>query len=347
MNSIEYFSENLDNLSKKVFERQYALQPELLNRYGREGVKKTAADTKHNLNTLRYSIEFDSPLIFMDYINWLTPLLASRGVFVQDLKINLEIIRDVLKVELPQEIYPFIDSVIQEACQYLDHYAYKSVSFIDEIALHGELATRYLNLLMQSNRQEASQLILKTVNKALNIEDIYKYIFTPVQFEIGRMWQNNQINVAQEHYCTAVTQLIMSQLYPFIFNSKKTEKRLVAASVGGELHEIGVRMVADIFELNGWDTFYLGANMPDADILKSLEKYQAQVLAISITMIEKVDDAWKLIEKIRASKNNKIKVIVGGPPFNLIPDLWKKIGADGCESSAWAAASKIDALLNE
>ncbi|MDZ7776615.1 MAG: hypothetical protein U5L09_13885 [Bacteroidales bacterium] len=54
----------------------------------------------------------------------------------------------------------------------------------------------------------------------------------------------------------------MSQLYPYIFNSQRVGKSMVAATVGGELHEMGIRMVADFFEMEGWDTWYLGANAP-------------------------------------------------------------------------------------
>jgi len=39
----------------------------------------------------------------------------------------------------------------------------------------------------------------------------------------------------------------MSQLYPYISKNEKTGRVLVATSVSKELHEIGVRMVADFF----------------------------------------------------------------------------------------------------
>jgi len=57
----------------------------------------------------------------------------------------------------------------------------------------------------------------------------------------------NEVSVAQEHYCTAATQLIMSQLYPHIFAGEKTERTLIATCVAGDLHEIGIRMVSDLF----------------------------------------------------------------------------------------------------
>ena len=79
-----------------------------------------------------------------------------------------------------------------------------------------------------------------------------------------RYWQMNRLTVAQEHYCTAATQMIMSQLYPYIFEGERNGRVLVATCVAENLHEIGVRMVTDFFEMDGWDTFYLGANVPTA-----------------------------------------------------------------------------------
>lgn len=35
-------------------------------------------------------------------------------------------------------------------------------------------------------------------------------------------------------------------------------------------HEIGMRMVADFFEMEGWDTYYLGANTPTRSILQTI-----------------------------------------------------------------------------
>ena len=102
------------------------------------------------------------------------------------------------------------------------------------------------------------------------MRDVYLHVFQRSQYEIGRLWQSNQISVAQEHLCTAATQLIMSQLYPFIFGTERRNRRVVAACVGGDLHEIGIRMVADFFEMDGWDTFYLGANVPITDIVQTV-----------------------------------------------------------------------------
>jgi methanogenic corrinoid protein MtbC1 len=130
------------------------------------------------------------------------------------------------------------------------------------------LAREYLAALLRGDRHTAGGLILAAADSGTSIQDIYLSVFQRVQREVGRLWQSNQIGIAQEHYCTACTQSIMSQLYPRIISAEKNGRRLVATCVGGDLHEIGARMVADFFEMEGWDTFFLGANTPISGTLQ-------------------------------------------------------------------------------
>ena len=173
-------------------------------------------------------------------------------------------------------------------------------------------------------------MILDLVNNNYEIALIFEHIFQATQYEIGLLWQKNKITVAHEHYCTASTQQIISSLYSIILNSKKNEYKMIACAISGELHELGIRMVADTFELNGWNTYYLGANMPDTDIIGALIEQKPDLLALSVTMPIHLSRATILIEKIRNEIDlNKLKIILGGYSFNVDQSLWKKMKADG------------------
>jgi len=37
----------------------------------------------------------------------------------------------------------------------------------------------------------------------------------------------------------------------------------------------------------------------------------------------------RAIEQIRALEDREVKIIVGGPVFERVPDLWRRVGADG------------------
>jgi methanogenic corrinoid protein MtbC1 len=209
-----------------------------------------------------------------------------------------------------------------------------------------DLATRYLAALLKGERHVASQLILNALESGTSIKEIYLQVFQPTQHELGRLWQMNRLTVAQEHYCTAATQLIMSQLYPYIFRTERIGRRLVATCVGGELHEIGVRMVADFFEMEGWDTYYLGANAPLEAIVQATAERQADALAISATMTFHISAVAALIAGVRAAgAGSQVKILVGGRPFNQSGDLWQTVGADGWARDAQEAIAAANRLV--
>lgn len=210
-----------------------------------------------------------------------------------------------------------------------------------------ELAKNYMDALLNVQRDKASRMILKAVEDGTDIKDIYIHVFGPSQHEIGRLWQTNKITVAQEHFCTAATQMIMSQLYPYIFRTDKIGRRLVASCVAGEMHEIGVRMVADIFEMEGWDTYYLGANTPNESIIQTIIDLKPDIIAISASIHYNIPAIKDLIKLIRNTPDiSNIKIMVGGRPFLLAPELWMKVGADGCPANAIKALYLADELIS-
>lgn len=210
-----------------------------------------------------------------------------------------------------------------------------------------DLATEYLDTLLDGERRTASQLILDAVEEGVSVKEIYLHVFQPCQHEIGRLWQTNQVSVAEEHYVTAATQLIMSQLYSRVFSTQKTGRRLVATCVSGELHEIGVRMVADFFEMEGWDAYYLGANTPTESILETLETREADVLAISATITFNLEAMTEMIAEVRESDVGKsVKILAGGRPLNVAEGVWKKVGADSYAPDAQEAIKTAEQLLS-
>ena len=120
---------------------------------------------------------------------------------------------------------------------------------------------------------------------------------------------------------------------------------MVATCVGGELHEIGARMVADFFEMDGWDTYFLGANTPIEAVLSAVAKRKAEALAISVTMTIHLEKVSALIAEVRRAKlDAQTKIMVGGYPFHLAPNLWQVVGAAGFARDAQQALQVAEEL---
>lgn len=333
----ERLSSIADQLAEKVTLQQYEKQPDLKQRFGPSGMMRTRQDSLYHLRYLAQSVALSSPLLFMNYIVWLKVLLAQYKITGEDLRINLNLIKEAIseQIESPEKelILSYLDMGIYQA-----RGEETSPSFMDQESPYFREAQRYLAFLLAGERRKASEYVLALHDEGMLISDIYLHLFQTSQYEIGRLWQMGHITVAQEHYCTACTQSIISQLYPRWIKAPQGNRTLVAVGVGEELHEIGLRMLADFFEMEGWNTYYLGSNMPASGLIRYLKEQPADLLAISVTMTFHVSLVQSLIDSIRSDTEiGGIKIMVGGMPFNIDKELWRTVGADGYAPDAESA----------
>ncbi len=204
----------------------------------------------------------------------------------------------------------------------------------------------YVDALRTGDRRRALNIARSALNAGIDIRDLYMDVFQPAMHEIGRLWEVNELTVAQEHLATAITQSVMAQLYAHVFARPPLGKTLVATCIGGELHELGIRMVADFFEIEGWDVYYLGANMPAEDVVRMANERKADALAVSVTLNNHVPRAQELIRMIRRSPiGATITILVGGQPINRAPDIYQKIGADLTAADARDAVYRMQEVV--
>ena len=206
-----------------------------------------------------------------------------------------------------------------------------------------ELTREFLTALLRADRRRAAELILGAADDGVPIEELYLEVFQPCLYEVGWLWQTGQASVAQEHLVSATVQLAMAQLYPRLFTAPRIGRSVVVASVGGELHEIGGRMVADIFELHGWDSHFTGANTPSASVARMVADVDPDAIAISATLPAHVPFVEEVIRDIHAVSSAPI--LVGGRPFNQVPDLWQVVAADATARDAVTAVATATTLI--
>ncbi|WP_437932409.1 cobalamin-dependent protein [Sorangium sp. So ce291] len=303
-------------------------------------------DARRHVTQLAAAVELEAPALFSDYAEWAQTLLTSFGLDPAELVGHLGALGDAIAIALPEHLAEAPRRHLAAALERLTSGHVELPSFVQLEAPLGPLACDYLDALLQGNRGRALRLIREAVEAGTPVKDIYAHVFQPVQYEIGRLWQLHQISIAEEHYCTAVTQTILSQLYPLVFNAQRAERRLVATSVDGNLHEIGARFVADFFEMAGWDTFYLGASTPAQDVIDEVARRQADVLAVSATLGEHLHSVNEVIAAARDDgRCRNVLVLVGGQPFRVVHDLWRQLGADGSAPTAEGAVHLAQELL--
>jgi len=300
---------------------------------------------KH-IHLLAACIEFTSPALLDDYVRWSSSLPADLSPAGGGIENFLTVLNKVAQQQFPSEISQFVDHYITDSLNSL-----QSVSpEVAEVPTHNpyaDLQREYLACLLATKRCEALQLVLEAVDSGIDMESIYLDIIQAAQQELGRLWQTGQISVAQEHYCTAATQFVMSQLQPYFLTDHSSGKTIVATCVGDELHEVGLRIVTDLLEVRGWNAIYLGANAPAESISQTIVSCGAQVLAVSTTMTQHLFRLAEVIDQVRKHPGcEHVKVMVGGYPFLVDAFLWKRVGADKFAVDGRDAVRIADQLLN-
>ena len=171
--------------------------------------------------------------------------------------------------------------------------------------------------------------VVSATHKGLDVRSAYLDVLLPAQREIGRLWHLGEVNVAEEHLVTSTTQRTMAVLShaakPAPFNGKTA----IVAAVATNAHDVGLRAVADLYQMAGWRTICLGADVPIEDLPTTLNYFQADLLLLGATIATQLPRVQQTIAGVRSLSERPVKIVVGGAAFDEVADLWKKVGADG------------------
>ena len=326
--------EEIIGLSKKVYERHFELDPKLADEYDNRQKRLMYNDILYNLGYLDAAVRLGDEKIFTDYSVWLYRLLChlikglSRDRIRDQMTGHFSVMRSAI-LEDPsfyerEKAAEFIDLASEAVVRDCDEYSESDDFSMTE---HFDIKKKYLETLLNNETKKAMDFISDVLKSGLKLDEIYK-ILEGAMYDVGDLWHKNKISVDKEHYITSATQTAMSQFYPLIYS--KTEKNgylLLSCAVGSELHEMGIRMVSDLFEYNGWDTIYLGAAVPKADILNAIEENRPDLIALSVTMPPHLMLCKEIVDSVR-ELYPKVLIAVGGRAFTTTEKIWEKWNVD-------------------
>jgi MerR family transcriptional regulator, light-induced transcriptional regulator len=202
---------------------------------------------------------------------------------------------------------------------------------------------RYLAMLIAGDRRRALAVVADARDAGVEMRTLYLEVFQPALREVGRLWQENEMSIAQEHLATAITEIAMAKLQgEATLATLRTDCTLVAACADSELHAVGLRMVCDLLEQQGWDVSYLGAAVPSADLGAMVRDRRPTVVALSASTTSYIPKLRLMIEAVHAADDvHAPYVLVGGRPFLADPSLAFSVGADSFARDAGEAVELL------
>ena len=197
-----------------------------------------------------------------------------------------------------------------------------------------------LDALIQGQSAEVRRLARERAGTKEELAGFFVKAVQPAMDQIGRLWEAGRVSVSQEHLASSIMGRVLAGISQERTRTHVSGRKALITSAPNEYHELGVGMVADVLEMEGWDVRYLGANTPAADVVAMAKEYKPSLIGISVSMPFNLVSAHELITQIRAQPLlARTKIIVGGLGFTDCPDLWRQMGADGFAADARSAAA--------
>lgn len=179
------------------------------------------------------------------------------------------------------------------------------------------LYRRYLEGLLTNDRQQCRLNFEQWLESDAGLRSLYEDLVQRSLYEVGERWEQGRISVATEHRATAVTESLLNLAYPRLFAQPRSGKSAVIACAPNEYHQLGGKMVADLFELNGWSGYFQGANTPVSAVKALIEEKRPDVVALSMTVAFSLDALIGAATEIRKAFP-ALPVLVGGQAFRWV-----------------------------
>ena len=178
------------------------------------------------------------------------------------------------------------------------------------------LQARYLEAQLRGDRREALRLIDEEgLGAGHSVPALHLHVITPAQQEIGRLWQQNVIHVAQEHAATAISQLVVAHLYRYLAVRAPVGRRLLVACAPGERHEMGARIASDFLESAGFAVHYLGADVPVRDLVAHAVATRPDLVVLSAATGMCTPGLIEAVSTLRATLGPQLPIVAGGAAF--------------------------------
>jgi len=175
----------------------------------------------------------------------------------------------------------------------------------------------YLRSLLGGERASCRQIASELLEAGVPVRALYSDLFSTSLYRVGELWQSNKISVATEHRATAMTEDVMNRVVsPKIFAHDPSGRSLIVSCIPKEFHQMGGRMVADIAEMNGWDTHFLGANTQLPALLGLIDEKKPDALGLSMALYVNLPTLRQTIEGVR-KLHPSLPIWLGGQAFRF------------------------------
>lgn len=211
-----------------------------------------------------------------------------------------------------------------------------------------ELLEAMRNSILDGDEELAAELAESALNQDLDLTKVMNEGFLKGIQEVGDRYEAGEYYLPELVCAADAMKAALDILTPALKKSSDgagiAKGLVVVATVEGDVHDIGKKIVAAMLTAAGYDVYDLGADVPTGRIIQTVSERKPDVLGLSALLTTTMQEQRNVISLLgKESLRDRVKVIVGGAP---VSDRWaEQINADGYSDNAMDAVKLVAKLL--
>jgi methanogenic corrinoid protein MtbC1 len=201
------------------------------------------------------------------------------------------------------------------------------------------MAGDLVNLLADLKEQEALKVVkdrLAAGGDAMKILDDARKGMEIV----GKRFSESQYFVPDLVYSGEILKAVTEMVKPKLKQAAGAKKlgKIVFGTVAGDIHDIGKDIVVFMLDVNGFEVYDLGVDVPVQKFVDKIKETKAPIVGLSGFLTLAFDSMKQTIEAISgAGLRDKVKIMIGGGQMS--EEVRKYTGADAYGKDAMAGVT--------
>jgi methanogenic corrinoid protein MtbC1 len=184
----------------------------------------------------------------------------------------------------------------------------------------------FIDFVFSYEEDQAIALVMKLVKSGVDVIEIYNKFLKGTLYRVGTLWEQGKVSIPMEHHITYFIDKILVLLSPYIHHEPSNNRTAIFIAPGSETHLVGLKIVKEVFKKYGWKTLFIGKSVPWTSLAKWIEKNNAELVVISTTLEQNLNQVEAIVEYIKSE--TKAKVMIGGQAYKNHPEVVDRINAD-------------------
>ena len=203
--------------------------------------------------------------------------------------------------------------------------------------------------ILNFDRDTTCDLLRRALEEKMDPIDLMENGLTAAMAKIGDKFAKGEIFLPELMIGAEAMKAGMEVVKPAIEASQQTEKKekktIVVGTVKGDIHDIGLEIVALILDTGGYRVINLGVDISAERFVEAAKENNAVAVGMSALLTTTIPQMGAVVKALtEAGIRENVKVMVGGS--SVSKEYADQIGADAYGVDAVDGLRQMDQLLN-